>query len=142
LSKLYRIPSGASYAFANLAAEEKDPPIQELVDVNKYVEKEDENGEMKRHNNETMGDCPLTDYKYVRSLKLNTNALTNIDCVRDLPFLLELQVKANQLTNIDILAKDKDILKYLQMADFSQNQLQKLPHVQSPMLKKLILDEN
>jgi len=27
LSKLYRVPSGASFAFSNLTCEEKDPPI-------------------------------------------------------------------------------------------------------------------
>jgi len=75
LSKLYRVPSGASYAFSNLTCEEKDPPVQELVDVNKYVEKEDEEGAMKRNPNPTMGECALTDYKYVRVLKLNINAI-------------------------------------------------------------------
>jgi len=87
LSKLYRIPSGASYAFANLTAEERDPPIQELQDVNKWVEVEDPNNEeggMKRENNPTFGQCALTDYKYLRSLKLNTNALTNIDQIVEL----------------------------------------------------------
>jgi hypothetical protein len=119
LSKLYRIPSGASYAFANLTAEEKDPPIQELQDVNKWVESEDGEGNVKRDPNPTFGQCALTDYKYIRSLKLNTNALTKIDHIVELQYLLEVQCKANQLGSIDVLAKDKDTLRFLQMADFS-----------------------
>ena len=90
LSKLYRVPSGASYAFANLTAEERDPPIQELQDVNKWVEEPDpETEEVKRNPNPTFGQCALTDYKYLRSLKLNTNALTKIDHIVELQYLLE-----------------------------------------------------
>ena len=120
LSKLYRIPSGASYAYANLTAEEKDPPIQELQDVNKWVEREDEeSGTTKRDPNPTFGQCAVTDYKYLRSLKLNTNALTKIDHIVELQFLLEVQCKANQLADINVLAKDKETLRFLQMEDFS-----------------------
>ena len=84
LSKLYRVPSGASYSYANLTAEEKDPPIQELQDVNKWVESETEEGGVKRDPNPTFGQCAVTDYKFIRSLKLNTNALTSIDHITEL----------------------------------------------------------
>lgn len=69
--------------------------------------------------NPTFGECALTDYKYIRSLKLNTNALTNIDNIVELQYLLEFQCRANQLANIDVLAKDRETLRFLQMADFS-----------------------
>ena len=74
---------------------------------------------MKRYPNPTFGECALTDYKYIRSLKLNTTALTNIDNIVELQYLLEFQCRANQLANIDVLAKDKETLRFLQMADFS-----------------------
>jgi len=57
--------------------------------VNKYIEKEEEEGP-KRYPNPNMGECALTDYKYLRVLKLNINALTNIDSVVNLNYLLEL----------------------------------------------------
>ena len=75
LSNLYRIPDGSSYAYGTLTCEEKDPQVQQIVDVNK---------------GENNGKCYLEEYKYVRMLKLNTNALTNIDNITALSYLLDL----------------------------------------------------
>ena len=66
---------GSSFAFATLTAEEKDPQIQNLVDVNK---------------GENEGKCYLEQYQYLRVLKISSNAFTNIDQVKCLPYLLEL----------------------------------------------------
>jgi hypothetical protein len=66
---------GSSYAFATLTADEKDPQIQNLVDVNKGPNE---------------GKCYLEQYQFIRVLKINSNAFTNIDEVKSLPYLLEL----------------------------------------------------
>lgn len=75
LSNLYRIPDGSSYAYGTLTCEEKDPQVQQIVDVNK---------------GQNNGKCYLEEYKYLRMLKLNSNAFTNIDNITALPYLLDL----------------------------------------------------
>ena len=137
LSNLYRVPSkfisyhfdfldGATYAYATLTAEEKDPQIQNLVDVNK---------------GENEGKCYLDSYQYLRVLKIGSNAFTSIDEVKNLPYLLELQAKNNQITNIDFLA-DAEKLKFIQKVDLTTNKVTKIPHIVTPNLFKLVLDEN
>jgi len=76
LSKLYRIPDGSSFAFGNLTCEEKDPPLQELEDVNKK--------------SELFGKCAIEKFRFVRNLKLNQNEIRSIDNITALDYLLEL----------------------------------------------------
>ena len=67
---------GTSYSFSTITCEEKDPMIQNLTDVNEK--------------SETFNKCEILKYPFTRVLKLNTNALTNIDEVKHLNYLLEL----------------------------------------------------
>ena len=110
-----------------MTAEEKDPQIQNLVDVNK---------------GDNEGKCYLDQYQYLRVLKISANAFTNIDQVKNLPYLLELQAKTNQITDIGFLAESADKLKFIQKVDMTTNKITKLPHILTPNLFKLVLDEN
>lgn len=111
-----------------MTCEEKDPPIQELVDVNEK--------------SETHNECFISNYKFLRQIKLNTNALTKIDEVKQMEFLLELQAKTNQIASIAFLGESPDILKYLQKVDLSQNKITEVPQIQCPSLFSLNLEEN
>ena len=98
LSTLYRIPDGSSFSFSSLTVEEKDPMIQNLTDVNEK--------------SATYNSCALEGYPYIRVLKLNTNAITKIDEVTNLEYLLEMQAKTNQISSIEFMAT-KDVLNHL-----------------------------
>ena len=102
MSAIYRVPGkfkirltdllidGSSYAYSILTCEEKDPQIQSLVDVNEKIEQPVEEGNPIRVPNPNFNVCHLEKFEFVRTLKLNTNALTNIDKITSLPYLLEL----------------------------------------------------
>ena len=92
LSKLYRIPDGSSFAFGNLSVEEKDPPIQELEDVNKK--------------SELFGKCAIEKFRFVRNLKLNQNEIRSIDHIVALDYLLELQAKTNKIESIEFMGEN------------------------------------
>ena len=83
----------------------------------------------------------MDNYQYLRVLKVSANAFTSIDQVKNLPYLLELQAKTNQITDIDFLA-DGEKLKFIQKVDLTTNKITKLPHILTPNLFKLVLDEN
>lgn len=127
LSNLQRTPDGASYAFAYLNVEEKDPQVQELVNVNP---------------GKTEGECAIEKFKYLRVVNLNKNAFGSVDRLKHLNYLYELHAAGNQIAEIDLLCQDNQTLKYLQKVDLTQNKLTKLPQIASPSITKLILDEN
>jgi len=67
----------------------------------------------------------LHKYKFVRVLKLSNNALTTIEEVGDLEFLLELQAKNNQITNIDFMSTSE--MNHLQKVNLMTNKITSLP---------------
>jgi hypothetical protein len=65
------------------------------------------------------GTCHLEKYEHIRTLKISTNALINIDKVTCLSFLLELQAKTNQINSLNFMTQGAEDLKYLQLVDLS-----------------------
>lgn len=56
--------------------------------------------------------------------------------------MLELSAKSNQITDINFLADSPDKLTFIQKVDMTGNKITKLPHIITPSLFKLVLDEN
>ena len=119
---------GSSFAFSYLNVEESNPLIQELVDVNE--------------DSSNKGICALEKYNFIRILNLNKNAVSSIEKIKSLDFLFELSAAGNAITDINFMADSPQTLKYLQKIDLTQNKIKKLPQIQCPALKKLVLDEN
>lgn len=119
---------GESMVWGTITCEEKDPPVQNIQDVNEK--------------SLTYGQCELLKYQHARVLKLNTNALTSIEEIVSLNYLLELQAKSNQITDINFMAASNDTLLYLQKVDLSINKITSLPKMKCPSLFSLTIDEN
>lgn len=81
---------GASYGFSTLIITDNEDKIEELVDVNE--------------GSPTFGLCVIENFTVLRTLKINDQALTNIDRVGALPYLLELEARGNQLEGVNFLA--------------------------------------
>lgn len=109
-----------------LTCEEQDPPLQNLTDVNE-----------KSPNFEK---TEIVNYPHLRFLKLNNNALTNIDEVKNLKYLLSIEAKNNQIETANFLGDAG--LQYLQKVNLTTNKLKQLPKIQNQALYSLNLDEN
>lgn len=114
--------------WGTITCEEQDPPVQNLKDVNEK--------------SESFGHCELVKYQYVRFLKLNTNALTSIEEVENLKYLLELSAKGNQIGDISFMANSSEMLAHLQKVDLSTNKIEKIPQIKCTSLQSLVLEEN
>ena len=127
---LYRVPGkitlncspfvtldGSSYVYGTITCEEKDPPLQNLTDVNEKLKvdplpevEEGQEPPPKTVPNPSFGKCALADFPFTRILKLNTNGLTSIDEVAKLQYLLELQAKSNEIKAVNFLGPSRDML--------------------------------
>ena len=114
--------------WGTITCEEKDPPIQNLRDVNEK--------------SENFEQCELSRHEFCRVLKVNNNAITSIEEIKDLRYLLELQASNNQITDMEVFADSTETLKYLQRADLSVNKITSVPMIKCDSLYQLKLDEN
>ena len=73
--------------------------MQELEDVNKRSEK--------------FGKCAIEKFRFLRSLKLNTNELRSIDQLAALDYLLELQCRTNKIESIEFMGENSETMKFL-----------------------------
>ena len=124
--QLYRVPNGSTFAYSTLVLNEKE--LVSITDVNKK--------------SETFEQCILSNFPYLRVLKLNINALTEIDKIVKCDYLIEVQASENQITSLGFLTSGVDKLNYLQKVNLSKNQITALPNIDCPTLKYLNLEEN
>ena len=89
LTQLYRIPNGVTYAYGTLICENNN--LEELTDTN--------------NKSKTIGQCLINQYPYLRTIKLNNNALSKITIneIKPLTYLLEMQVRGNMISDIEFL---------------------------------------
>lgn len=76
---------------------------------------------------DTLGQCAIENYQFVRILNITGNELIEIDKLRKLEYLYELNASENQIGDIALLTESQTILKFLQKVDLSKNKLTKLP---------------
>lgn len=72
-------------------------------------------------------------------MKLNNNALTSIDEIKNCRYLLQVEAKNNQIETANFLAES---LQYLQKVNLTTNKIKKLPKIQNAALFNLVCDEN
>ena len=126
LMQLYRVPDGSTFAYSTLVLNEKE--LVSITDINKK--------------SETFEQCILHNFPYLRVLKLNINALTEIDKITKCDNLIEVQASENQIASLGFLTAGEDKLQYLQKVNLSKNQITALPNIDCPTLKFLNLEEN
>ena len=82
----------------------------------------------------------MLDYKEIRYLDLNTNAISDISITAEFEHLVWLNASKNQLSSLDLFSSNK--LEHLQNLNLSGNKIKALTSITLPALRRLNLSEN
>lgn len=116
LSQIDKTYDGSSYVYTTLNLQERDPKLQLLGDA-------------------------LNEFEHLRNVNLSQNELEDVEALAKMPHLLTVNCQENAITAVEFLSSDEQF-KFLQIANFSQNQIKELPSIKAPLLKHLNLSKN
>ena len=114
VKKLQRTYDGLSYAYTEIDLKEKE--IDDLgTDIDKFTQ--------------------------IIDFNVSTNKLPNINCVKNMPYLIRIDASVNEIKDMDVF-NNPERFQYLQLLNLKTNKIHVLPEMQAVNLLQIDLSEN
>ncbi len=114
VKKLQKTYDGLSYAYTEIDLKEKE--IDDLgTDIDKFTQ--------------------------ILDFNVSTNKLPNINCVKNMPFLIRIDASVNEIKDMDVF-NNPERFQYLQLLNLKTNKIHVLPEMQAVNLLQIDLSEN
>ena len=114
VKKLQRTYDGLSYAYTEIDLKEKE--IDDLgTDIDKFTQ--------------------------IIDFNVSTNKLPNINCVKNMPYIIRIDASVNEIKDIDVF-NNPERFQYLQLLNLKTNKIHVLPEMQAVNLLQIDLSEN
>jgi len=114
VKKLQRTYDGLSYAYTEIDLKEKE--IDDLgTDIDNFTQ--------------------------ILDFNVSTNKLPNINCVKNMPYIIRIDASVNEIKDIDVF-NNPERFQYLQLLNLKTNKIHVLPEMQAVNLLQIDLSEN
>ena len=114
VKKLQRTYNGLSYAYTEIDLKEKE--IDDLgTDIDNFTQ--------------------------ILDFNVSTNKLPNINCVKNMPYIIRIDASVNEIKDIDVF-NNPERFQYLQLLNLKTNKIRVLPEMQAVNLLQIDLSEN
>ena len=114
VKKLQRTYDGLSYAYTEIDLKEKE--IDDLgTDIDNFTQ--------------------------ILDFNVSTNKLPNINCVKNMPYLIRIDASVNEIKDMDVF-NNPERFQYLQLLNLKTNKIHVLPEMQAVNLLQMDLSEN